>query len=308
MCKIMIIPGCKTGKKLMEFSHAAFPHLTEQDNDAFGYVAVAKSTGMFGERWTSMADVFKSHTSYSKQDLGLLHALSGQLDVPRKNNTHNTFGQKASDVHTIMLHGRYATCGKGLENAHPFVSKVEGVKHAMIHNGVISNSLALNLNRTSTCDSEVILNLYTDNNVATDASRIQTVADSLQGWYAAGVISEQDDRFILDVFRDAQAPLYVAWVTELDTMVFCTSEEIIRKTCKDVDMHHGNIFKVASETLTRIDCESGKILDKTTFVSGLASAARYADDWERDLALLEANTEQSDMDVIEYLDSWKKKA
>lgn len=271
MCKIMLIPGSKDALALNKFMRAAFPHLTEDDDDAFGYAAVSPTTGLFGERWTDMDSVFQLNASYSDADNTLIGMLGEAIHVPDKATSYNKFGVLATDAHSVILHGRYATCGKGLENAHPFVSK----DTALVHNGVIQNAVALNLNTQSTCDSEVILELYKKHDVRENMEHVQAVADELSGWYACGVLTKKSGRWILDVFRDAQAQLYVTWIAELGTMVFCTSEEIILKTCLYANMTPGTIFKVQTETLTRIDCLSGNVIGKTQYVADLYFAKTY---------------------------------
>jgi glucosamine 6-phosphate synthetase-like amidotransferase/phosphosugar isomerase protein len=155
-----------------------------------------------------------------------------------------------------------ATCGKGIENTHPFVQG----ETALIHNGVINNAHMLK-NVTSTCDSETILNEYIDRDVAGNPDSIQGVADALRGYYACGVVTKANGRQVVDIFKDARANLVVGYVKALGAYVYCTTEEILRKTARACGMTVGSVSRVNAGYHIRIDAVTGEVLFAKRFKS-----------------------------------------
>jgi predicted glutamine amidotransferase len=270
MCKVMMISGVKDSDKLWKFMYAAAPHLTEDDPHGFGYAAVSATTGLFGQKWVNPDDAFVVDR-YSDADKTMIANLGVSIEVPDRTKTYAEFGTHGADIHTAVLHGRFSTNTISIENTHPFVIGSGDTSTALIHNGVISNTHVLK-NITSTCDSECILNLYSDSAVATQPSEIQRVADMLSGWYACAVITKLNGAWIMDIFKETASKLFVTWVNELNAAVFCTTEEILYKTCKDAKMTYGTVFEVKADNLTRIECVTGKVIHQEAFVSDLFDA------------------------------------
>lgn len=263
MCKIMCIAGVDKSKvkNLQKFMAAMVAPLTASDPHGFGYAAISASTGLYGERWLSPADAFKTRKDVSPNDAPLLAHLGAVLEPAI---TYNSFGTASGeDIQAVLLHGRYATCDVSIANTHPFVRGTT----ALIHNGVISNSYQLK-KITSTCDSEVILNEYVESNVSVNADNIQDVAYSLEGYYACGVLARgASGHWIMDVFRDDKAELYCTFVKELGTTVFCTSDSILRAIWRLTGFTTGTVFKVRDNKLIRLDVETGKCFMQIDFES-----------------------------------------
>lgn len=265
MCKIMMFAGIKPNKvaQAWRWAYTAQPLLNESDDHGFGY-AVASEGRIFGERWVIPDEAFARRKQCTKSER---HMLSQFGTAVKLSETYNSFGDLSlsTRAQAFMLHARFATCSKNLPNTHPFVHEVENEPStALIHNGVISNASKLQ-NRTSTCDSECILNEYGDSGVARMPENIQDVADLLQGYYACGVLSNDGEQQILDVFKSARASLYVAWVYSLGTYVFCTSEDIIRTTAKLCRMRIGSVAEVSTGFLLRLDVATGRCISVTPF-------------------------------------------
>ena len=277
MCKIMMLAGVKQSKVSLawKWAIAAAPFLAESDKDGFGYAAVGNGH-LWGERWVNPKDAFRNRTARTRSERYTRAQFGSAVDLEE---TYNRFGRSMSDrVQAIMLHSRYATCAKGIQNTHPFVhlddaSKVPTV--ALIHNGVISNSAKLQ-NKTSTCDSECILNEYGDSNVPRLPANIQDMADLLEGYYACGVLAHNGEEHILDVFKSVRASLYVAFVPKLGTHVFCTTEEILRSTAKKAKMRLSSIAHVNAGHLIRLSVKTGRVLSVTEFDDEGDTVSPYA--------------------------------
>lgn len=269
MCKNMMIAGLKTEvaeKDLWKFLVAAVPFMSANDKDGMGYAAIGKD-GLFGERWLNPKDAFNYHTQFSKRDAEIEKEFQGTLDGTKR---YNKFG-KISSPYAVLFHSRMATCGVNLDNTHPFVS-VDGTT-ALIHNGVVNSHEVSNL--TSTCDSELILNSYMGADVRITPNNIQKIGDQISGSYACGVLTKDSEgRDVLDLFRNDTNMLYAAYVKELEAIVYCTTAEIIRNTCKKLKWKHGSIFKVNAEKLIRIDAKTGKFISQHSFEDKISFVSR----------------------------------
>jgi hypothetical protein len=102
--------------------------------------------------------------------------------------------KEASNGGPLLIHGRTATCGKGLTNTHPMLVP----NHALIHNGVVSSDEYRN--ESTTCDSELILR-------ALLAKSTDGLA-AIRGYFAFAHLDLTARR--LTIARDDQAGLYSA--------------------------------------------------------------------------------------------------
>lgn len=248
------------------------PFMSENDRDGLGYAA-QDDKGVFGERWLNPQDAWKYRTPWSKKDKAIKDAFVNVLDgSPR----YNRWGKVNNKFHAVLLHTRMATCAIGLDNTHPFVSK-DG-QTALVHNGVVRSSTLKNI--TSTCDSELLLNSYVNNGVKASPAAIQSVAKEIQGSYACGVLTtDADGKPVMDIFRNATSSLYAAFVKELDTIVYCTNIDIVRKACKKLKWRMGSTFKFADNKIIRVDAKTGDLITQHSFTSesyyGTANGSGY---------------------------------
>ncbi len=249
--------GIKPDKeKLMwKFLMKSTPYMTNFDKDGVGYAALG-SDGLWGERWRYPGEAWldESRKIYTKEDAEVEDKFKGVVD---KDINYNEFASsdKAGANRgnfAVIYHSRMATCDKTLENVHPFVRD----NTALIHNGVIRNADQLKL-ITSTCDSESILNEYVEQDVTNDPDKIQDVAKVLQGYYGCAVLTtDKKGKNYLDIFREG-AMIYMSYIEELGTAVYCTSNDIIKNTCKDLGFHYGHMFKLKENIMIRVDAETG---------------------------------------------------
>jgi hypothetical protein len=280
----MMIPGIQKDiakDKLWDFLIAATPHMTQNDKDGLGYAA-ATDRGLWGERWLRPEDTWQYRTMWSANDEAVKQRYKGALSGGPRYNAFTEFGDSdAPGTFAVLFHSRMATCEKSMANTHPFYR--EGT--AMIHNGVINNIHELK-QITSTCDSETILNEYVDRNVKLDPDKITDVARALRGYYACGLLTTlEDGTVIMDIFRNPTAKLYAAWVNELQTTVFCTSQDIIKDTCKKLKWTHGSLFHFEDEVMIRINARTGELISTHKFkaessYSGYAGSHRGSNNWD----------------------------
>lgn len=274
MCKNLFVSGIKpevAKKKLWDFLIAATPYMTENDQHGLGYAALS-SSGLWGERWLDPKESWKFRTEWSSGDELVKTRFGATVEGEPK---YNSFGTADPDTtYAVILHARMATCEKGLKNTHPFVSG----NVALIHNGIIRNTHALK-NITSTCDSECILNEYTDRDVMNVPDNISKVTEALRGYYACGVLHKAADGVdYLDIFRSSQADLNACYIEELDAVVVCTRTSIITSTCKDLKWKHGNFFKIKDEVMVRLNAKTGEFVGKHSFK--VAQEYNYNNDYE----------------------------
>lgn len=264
MCKIMIMPGIKPEnvEETWAFVEEMSRLMSFSNSHGLGYAAINDKGNLFGERWFNNDDAFDVRNSTTDNDKTILDKFKGFLYTDRKPNVYNTFGDiNDKSLKAITLHARFSTNTKSMENTHPFVRD----NTSLIHNGIIRNHDKLK-KLTSTCDSEVILNSYVDHDVMNDITAIQKVVDELQGYYACGVFSRTNEgKVILDVFKDTQAQLSAAFIEEFDTIVISTDLDDIKKACKTLNLTISSDYKVASNSLIRLDALTGEVIQTYEF-------------------------------------------
>jgi hypothetical protein len=262
MCKLLIIPKVTNTLNAKRFMRAAKSKMTKDERDGIGYAALTESGRIAIERWLDPSDAFKPmKTDVSLEALNFLTPFAKALKPIGIDKEYNSQGPIGERWRSLMVHTRYATCGKGLNNVHPFASG----STALIHNGVINNPDAYG-ERTSTCDSESILNGYIQENIANDAKAIQRVSDKLQGYLALGVISETaDGRKILDIIKDSRASLVTAYIPKLRCAVFATSASIIESACKKLRWRFEALTEVEDCMLIRFDASTGEFIESVQF-------------------------------------------
>jgi glucosamine 6-phosphate synthetase-like amidotransferase/phosphosugar isomerase protein len=258
MCKIMGMPGVKPEliEQAWSFVVASRPYMTKADDDGYGYAAFTKAGNLIAEKWLDTNTAY----NYPEKDLMLKERLGEVLTEDVKEPVYDSFGELETEVSCIITHSRLATCDVSLKNVHPFIKN----NIALIHNGIIRNHDKFP-KEVSSCDSEAILQLYTKEQVNLFPQNIDNITKQLQGYYGCMILAEDSTgRKIMDVIKH-QANLYLTWVNELETFVICTSDDIIKKTCVDMDYSHEKIFTIAPNTFVRFDAITGEVLYKSKF-------------------------------------------
>lgn len=275
MCKILIVPHVPVGKEanLLRFFKAASQPMTgTSDNDGLGYALMKEDGTIAGERWLVNADAWKFRVNQEKANLQsrLSKKYANVLSFP---SVYSQFGDESEeDVRVVagMLHTRFATSAKGIDNAHPFyrptLTEKGQITHdniALIHNGVIRNDNTWKADCFSTNDSEAILCNYLNHSIQYNPDGMVESLKELQGYYAFAVMTQDfNGNMIVDIARDAQAKLCMAYIEELGAEVFCTNIEIVEATVKKLKWHIVTAALVADNTYVRINAVTGDVLFK----------------------------------------------
>lgn len=274
MCKVMMIAGIKNKHRdnAIKFTKQISMFMSKHNDHGLGYAATDSKGNIFGERWLYNETAWENNAPKDSSAERILNAFPNATDAISITQPfeYNSFGKvKLNDVTSIMLHTRFATSAKGMNNTHPFVTTNN--KTALIHNGIISNDSDFKLT-LSTCDSESILVSYLNNDVKKDITLIQQTANELEGYYACGILTtDNNDVNIMDIFRANGARLSMCYVYELDTFVFSTDEADIKATCSILEFTRDEIYTVKDETIIRINAITGDMIDTYHF----RAAPRY---------------------------------
>lgn len=258
MCKNLMIVGIKHNKQkeLWEFVEQMAPIMSESDDDGLGFSAMT-TKGLYGERWLNPKEAFKYRKPWSRQDQAIKDNFAGVLEGDVRYNCFvENKGANLAPVQAILVHARWATCEKNIQNVHPFYR--DGT--ALIHNGVINNVKQLK-QIYSTCDSECILNSYVDNGVNKDPNKIAAVGKDLAGYYGCGVLTKNADGLaVMDVFRGPTPNLYAAHIKELDALVFCTRADMVNAACNKLKWDHSNFFTLGENKMLRLNAATGEMM------------------------------------------------
>ena len=250
MCKIAIFPSIPEvlASKTLAFAKALTAPMTEFDKDAFGVAAVTETGELYTGRW------IPKHAWQTRPVSKARPTRYSNVISKTKNHdeTHLVRGVLPDRPRALLLHSRWATSGKGLLNAHPHVSP--GGDVALVHNGIVDTT-SLDLRRT-TCDSEGILNAYSDACVQYAATEWQSVADRVSGYYACGILArDESGNWIVDIIRDSQAQLYYC---EADGVpLFITDLKLARAAAKTTKTKLSAFGLVQSNSIVRINVADG---------------------------------------------------
>ena len=223
MCKVFGFSNFSKVKKKLETIEFIGQTLLDTERDGFGYAIWNNNISQsFGERTSDKT--FRS---------GVRENPRVNFDFCVKPETNqNMFGEfDLTNVGAAIFHGRISTNNKNLLNTHPMVR--DG--WALVHNGVVTDH-GEKYDTITTNDSEHVLKRYQDG----------TFEQNLTGYYAFLAL---DDEGKLHVCRDRIAQLYSAWVDQLDSYVFSTTEFNISKVCKALGVEHSNPLKLKDDVL-----------------------------------------------------------
>lgn len=273
MCQISALAGIKKGNlaKVEKLVKALAIEMSKSEKDGLGYAAITKDGQIYGEKWLNNDDAFKVTENPEIDPLiekmeEVFGAGAKFKTEPIKEDIYTAFGDHGLKNHTVavILHSRKATQGeKSLDNVHPFVIQNDASEPetALIHNGTINNHEQLT-KTMSTCDSETILHEYMKESLYYNPWGIETVAKRLRGEYAVAVLSSIDvskteTKPILDIFK-SNKDLYVGYVPEIETLVFCTSEWTLERAVKEAEMTVKYIMKLEDGFYWRFDATTGE--------------------------------------------------
>jgi hypothetical protein len=264
MCKLLIMTGIAEGLVAEEFMRRMAIPMSKTNAHGIGYTAVGPDGELFSQRWLNNEHFFDKSNVMTPEIAEALKPYESRLPKGALENNYSELGNiDFSNVRTVTMHTRFATCGREFANTHPFIYE----DTSLIHNGSISNAFSthyrtgLDVNKISTCDSEAALQVYLSQGVNLDTTQAKKWLDILSGSWAFGVLSRnaQGNR-ILDVIRGLSSLYYM----EIDGLgkVFTTNDDDAKAVVKDMGLTFVKdpIF-VASDEMYRYDAITGEFLE-----------------------------------------------
>ena len=210
MCKLFCVLDVENQNDVEKFIKKAVPYVTRDDDDGLGIMRLGEN-GVFIQRWLDVPRKLVTADNIESPYKDLLRLESNESGIPSQR------------LDAVAIHGRLATCGISLDNVHPFY--LEGT--ALMHNGIMSNTKPTD-NIISSCDSEALLHRYIDKGVKDRAENLTEAMSDLTGYYATIVFN---DNGVVDIWRDNQASLVLAYVPGIGNVI-ATNAELIYKTAK----------------------------------------------------------------------------
>ena len=261
MCRVMILKGIEDSTLAMQFMQAVAPEMSQGNRDGIGYSAINSKNKLFMEKWHTNDMFLNTKDVVDKATLKALEPYKNRL--PNIKLNYMKYGQVTrDDLRTVTMHTRFATCGKEMANVHPFVDQ----ETSLVHNGVITNATELNLNKISTCDSEVALQLYINNKMANqlEVPAFQDYIDQLRGGFAFGILAKGSDGiYHVDIVRE-RSSLHFATLPELgaECCVFATTQSIIEEGVKALGLpKREKIFSLTEGSYHRFNALNGEFID-----------------------------------------------
>lgn len=241
MCKLFCVLDVENQTEVEKFIKKAVPYVTKNDNHGMGLMRLGEN-GIHIQRWLDVPKKLETSPNVTSPYKEMLRLES------------NEAGKKSNRLDAIALHGRFATCGISLENTHPFYLGGS----ALMHNGVITN-LKEKDNTISTCDSETLLHRYNTYGVVEEPSALSDAMADVTGYYATIVFN---DNGVVDIWRDSQADLVLAYVRGIGNVI-ATNSELIYKTAKACNKKVMFCYPVMS--FTHLRWEKGQAPKTMTF-------------------------------------------
>jgi predicted glutamine amidotransferase len=279
MCRLLLMTGIQKPDLVEPFMKEAKITMSVGNQMGIGYSAVKKDGDFFTERWHDNDKFFDRDSVRTEQIAAELSMYKKQLSsYTNIDQNYSLTGSEPtfSDVSTVTMHTRFATCGKEFENTHPFVD----ADHSLVHNGVINNAHSLGLNKISTCDSEAALQSYINNNVGKEIQNAQAWIDTLSGYWAFGILSRDASGVrILDVIRN-DAWLYFSEVRDFG-VVLATTENIITGAAKTLGLEYTKPKVIKDNKLFRFNATTGELISQTLlYDSKKNSRSSYSSGWQ----------------------------
>lgn len=256
MCKVAGITRItdKNRDEAWTFMQVLGEYMSYGNEHGLGYAALDGKKNLFGERWFINKHAFLDLT-YMKG-----------LNAAKMNNLYSFFGDKVvrDDARAIILHTRYATCARNIQNTHPFVDDEDAPKVAIIHNGVITNHYDFE-SKYSTCDSEVLAHLYAKYDVAGALKNVNEFTTQLSGWYTVLNLSvDNEGTPIFDIYTE-NGRLCSYYIPELDTRVYATSKVDIEATAQFLGMTLAMPTTAGENCAYRVNAFTGEPMQRFEF-------------------------------------------
>jgi len=258
MCKLLLMTGITEPLVAKEFMSRISIPMSRSNRDGIGYTAVKSDGSLFSERWHNNESFMEYNSVMVPAIASELIAYKNRLPYGALNTNYDQRGDiDMSDMTSVTMHTRFATCGKEFANTHPFIFG----DTSLVHNGTIRNADKLNVNKISSCDSEAALQTYLNSGVPLETNKAKGWLDMLNGSWAFGIISrDSNNKRILDVVRGTSS-LFHSQVEGLGS-VFVTDKDDLISIAKDMSL---NLLTEPTlldmDSMFRFDAISGELLE-----------------------------------------------
>ena len=207
MCRIMSISNVSKIKDLDAVMLKVRDLVCEANRDGFGY-SVSYKNNLFSEKFIKPDDF-----------VGLNKTLTHEkMMLPIFDNSSSlSHGEHGDKPLAIIAHGRTSTNWKGdVEYSHPFVKE----DNAFIHNGVVDVPRTHQFDLMTENDSEYLANVFWKHG--------HSGLSKIQGYFAFMNLKLNGK---IEIVRDDTASLHAAYIPEIDSYVFATTESMITRFC-----------------------------------------------------------------------------
>ncbi len=253
MCKVAGVTKItdKNRDDVWLFMQMLGDYMSKGNPHGLGYAAFNKAGNIFGEKWL-INDLAFTDISMRVKD----------LTAAKMDQIYQYFGDKVlrDEAQAIILHTRFATCEIGIQNTHPFVNDIQKPDVAIIHNGMINNHMRFD-KKFGTCDSEVLAHLYHDNKVNESVKKVNDFVNKISGWFTVLNLSKTpENKMVLDAYSDS-GRLESYYIPELETRIYSTSGEDIKKTAAFLGLTVKQHMKMRADTSFRVDVLTGEAIE-----------------------------------------------
>jgi len=255
MCKLIAISrlATKNSKQTSLLVKRSSELLGASQKDGFGFSLKHKS-GQYTERYLS-AD-YVAGLGTLKESIDMLKSnIRTKLIEGIDFDVNGVKPPKGHNNGCYIAHGRTATCGKTINNTHPFTGSNEHGNWTIAHNGIVEWS-GVKLPLHTSCDSEHLLNCFLHLNGE------QSFKDGINGYAAVVGIDPLGNLFVL---RDNKAPLYMSYIVQLDSYVICTDQlhcvELTKMMCDFNSIKSANISTpmMLADYVKHVFLENGEV-------------------------------------------------
>lgn len=211
MCKIFAMTNMENVKLTHKFVSVVKNAVTGTgDNDGFGYAVLGENGDLGGERSIRPS-------RFTPSSNGFVEKMIDKLPIVLRSS--DSFG-KIDNEHprAFIGHGRLSTNEVSLQNTHPFTND----KVALIHNGVVSDMGAEEIELKTTCDTEILLRHW-------EKGGMKQIEENVSGYYAMAILDKGGQ---LHVVRDDRAMLWITYCRTVHSYMIATTQEILKSVAK----------------------------------------------------------------------------
>lgn len=250
MCKVAGVTKVtdKNREDVWIFMQLLGQKMSPGNNSGLGYAALDKAGKLFGEKWVINESAFRDLTRLPN------------VNSEKLSKVYGFFGDKVErdEAQAIILHTRAATQGSiCVPNTHPFIDSEDDPKVAIVHNGWVHNFRKFT-QKFSTCDSEVIAHLYSENDVKSDLGNLNKFIPDIDGWFTCLTLGlDAEGKMVMDAFTD-NGRLASYFIKELDTRIWSSEGHDVYEIAKALGLTAVDPQRMTRNTAFRVNVLTGE--------------------------------------------------